>query len=37
MEDVLLLLINVDHSTYVRITTTDVTITPVDLKNLIVH
>jgi hypothetical protein len=37
MEDVLLLLINVDHSTFVPITTIDVTITLVDLRNLIVH
>lgn len=37
MEDVLLLLINVDHSTYATITTTDVTITLVDLRNLIAH
>jgi len=37
MEDVLLLLINVDHSIFVKITTIDVTITLVDLRNLIAH
>lgn len=37
MEDVLPLLINVDHFTNARITTIDVTITPVDLRNPIAH